>query len=245
MSVLQSISTPKASMFAEPNEKSEMLNELMFGENFQILEPYGQWYKAKALHDGYEGFIHQSAAKSLGHTSTHRVITPMTHIYEKPDFKSAIIEPAYFLAVMNIRKVETNGFLQIDDGRWIFAKHVTPIDQKLREHTEIALGFLGSPYVWGGRSYVGLDCSALVQLSLMACGINCPRDTKDQFKTLGKEVMRETLRRGDFVFFERHVGIMLDQDTALNATARHMKVVFEPLSTLESSYNGLQKIRRL
>jgi hypothetical protein len=245
MAELQTITAAKSGMHADPDARSEMLNELLFGENFQIIEPHGQWYKARALHDGYEGYVRAEDAQSLAKTSTHRVRAPLAHIYAKPDFKTPPVRTLYFLSALNIKRTEENGFLQIETDQWISREHVMPIDHRLRDYTETALNFLGSPYVWGGRSYAGLDCSALVQLSLMAAGISAPRDTKDQVKSVGKPLGAQGLRRGDFVFFERHVGIMIDADYVLNATARTMRVVAESLDDLSRAYGGLLQARRI
>jgi hypothetical protein len=247
MAELQTITAPRAGMHAAPDAGSEMLNELLFGENVQILEEHGPWFKARALHDGYEGYVPRAAAEALVRTSTHRVCVPVTHVYPRPDFKAPPLGPLYFLSALNIRgHVQSAGFTEIDKDRWVFGDHLMPIDHKLNDPLGVALGFGGAPYLWGGRSHDGLDCSGLVQLAVMAAGHPCPRDTKDQVKTLGREISGERPQRGDFVFFERHVGIMIDSEHVLNATARHMRVVTETLKDMEAIYpGGLLAVRRL
>ncbi|HRQ61788.1 MAG TPA: C40 family peptidase, partial [Alphaproteobacteria bacterium] len=103
---------------------------------------------------------------------------------------------------------------------------------------ETALKFAGTPYLWGGRTGYGIDCSGLVQAALLAAGIACPRDTKDQIH-IGKDVASTTPpKRGELVFFERHVGIMVDNTRIFNATARTMDARIEKLDDMAAQYQG-------
>ena len=112
------------------------------------------------------------------------------------------------------------------------------------DFVETAMKFLDTPYLWGGRSCAGIDCSGLVQISLMAAGLECLRDTKDQIGTIGTKAS-PPLKRGDLVFFEGHVGIMVDEENLLNATSRHMKTIIEPVDHVKDAYNGILNIKRL
>ena len=126
----------------------------------------------------------------------------------------------------------------------MFESHLVPLDQKREDFVETALMFLGAPYLWGGRSIGGIDCSGLVQLSLMAAGICCPRDSHEQIE-VGKKASPDDLQRGDLVFFKGHVGIMLDDQHILNATSRSMDTRIEIVDHLAEIYDGILDIRRI
>ncbi len=226
----------------KPDEYAECSNELLYGEHVQILNDNGHWGLAKSKHDGYEGYIQLSALK-LYQDKTHKVFVPSTHIYDVPNFKFSPRAPLHFLSHVCATVEKQNGFIKLINGGWVFETHLAPIDYFHQDPLEVAVMFLSAPYIWGGRSMAGIDCSGLVQVSLMAAGVSCPRDTGPQSEAIGEIV--DTPQRGDFVFFDGHVGIMVDEGRLLNATARHMRVAIEPLSEVAAAYNGITAIRRI
>ena len=135
------------------------------------------------------------------------------------------------------------------DGEWIFTDHLALV-KGFQLHggdlTQIAEIYLGTAYLYGGRSGFGIDCTGLVQQCLRAAGHPCPpRDSGDQEGSFGKEVKIEDIQRNDVVYFKGHVGIMIDSENILNATARHMTTLIEPLKTLEKDYGGITHIARV
>ena len=134
-----------------------------------------------------------------------------------------------------------NGFTQLSDKSWIFTNHIAPMKdfKKLGDLAQTAEIYLGTPYLFGGRSAFGIDCAGLVQVVVYACGHPCPlRDSCDQEGSFGTPVKRDDVQRNDIVYFKGHVGIMMDDKNILNATARHMTTLIEPLSDLEAAYDG-------
>ena len=123
---------------------------------------------------------------------------------------------------------EAGKFVELADGGFIYGAHITPLAQTQKDWIGVARRFIGAPYFWGGRESGGLDCSALVQLALNACGLACPRDTYMQEAVLGTEVTNA--ETGDIVFWKGHVGFISGPDTLLHANAHHMAVVEEPLA---------------
>lgn len=237
------IHVPSVMMRQGPSETAEASNELLYGEIVEVLKQEGEWVRIRTDHDGYEDFIPMSV---LGkpHETTTKISVPSTHIYQDPDFKSPVLSPLYMGSKITLSGKEQNGFCELAHSGWVFADCLS--NDTAPDFVETALMYEHAPYIWGGRSAAGIDCSGLVQISLMSAGIDCPRDTKDQIETLGQGAESENLQRGDLVYFERHVGIMLDSENILNATSRHMKVVIEKLEDMVAAYDsGILGVRRL
>lgn len=229
------------------DDHAEATNQLLYGETVMVVDDSNpSWLQIESSHDSYPGFI-PTTAIGKAYQPSHKVCVGLTHVYEQPDFKSPILSPLFFQSYVQSNGQTENGFYLLDQGGWIFKDHLSKAETVKPDFVETALMFEGAPYVWGGRSVSGIDCSGLVQISLMAAGIDTPRDTKQQDQSVGAPVLDQPpgLERGDLVFFDRHVGIMLDGETMINATSRHMQVVREKLSDVEKAYKGVRAIRRV
>ena len=112
---------------------------------------------------------------------------------------------------------------------FVSARALAPADSAAPDFVAVAERFIGVPYVWGGKTFRGLDCSGLIQTALQAASIACPRDTDMMEERLGHAVARDQIKRGDLVFWKGHVGVMRDAQTLLHANAFHMQVTSEPL----------------
>lgn len=244
------IHAPTVFQFASPDEQSEPVNQLLYGETVERLETQNEWVKAKATHDGYPGYIKASLLKDH-FEKTHKVSVPQTLLFEEPNFKTPARHPLYLGCPLSGTQNTQNGFRQLHNKGWVFEEHTIGIKDTLKDWVNTAEQFLHTPYQWGGRSAAGIDCSGLVQISLMMSGIPCPRDTGQQIQSLGQNlefgdtIQFASLMRGDLIFFERHVGIMLDQENILNASSRHMSTKIEKLDDLITAYNGILSVRRL
>lgn len=218
-------------------------SQLLFGEKFRIEKIEGAWVYGESLNDGYKGYVTYDHLAPANQKSTHIVFHILTHIYEVPDFKTRPLIAIGFKSEIFCSGKRENGFAEIPGFGWVPESHIILIGSA-KSPIDLAVRFIGHPYLYGGRSALGLDCSGLVQLVLQACGKHCPRDSDQQVK-FGESVEHGDIRRGDLVFFAGHVGIMVDQNKILNANARTMDTRVEILDDLEKIYKGITDIRRL
>ncbi len=203
-------------------------NQLLFGERFLALETRDGIAFGMAERDGYCGYI-LAGALTEPEEPTHWVAAPATHLYPKAAVKAPPEVSIFFGSPVRVT-AERPDFLRIHTGHFVPRTHLQPLKARYSDPVGVADLFLGTPYLWGGNSRWGVDCSGLVQMALLACGVDCPRDSDQQAEALGHDISPgEPLRRGDLVFWRGHVGFMADDRTLLHANAHHMAVAYEPL----------------
>jgi cell wall-associated NlpC family hydrolase len=213
-----------------PSRDSQQGSELLFGESVTVFETADGcvWLQNDA--DDYVGYA-DALGLAPGRTDpTHRVGALRTCLYPEPDLKAPVRELLSMNAPVTV--VAGDGpFLALSDGGWIWAGHLVPDGEFEADHGAVAMRYIGTPYLWGGRSSIGLDCSALVQMALARCGTSAPRDSDMQAESLGIRVPFEgdeaALERGDLVYWPGHVGIWLAPDQFVHASATHMTTVVE------------------
>jgi cell wall-associated NlpC family hydrolase len=212
-----------------PRHDAPLDTEALYGERVTVFDIDGEgWAWGQLESDGYVGYLPANALVAPDDAPTHRVIAPRTFLYAQPDIKTPPLAPLSFGSLVAVKR-EADGFALTGRGA-IFAKHLAPLAHREPDIAATAQKFLGTPYLWGGKTSLGLDCSALVQLSLAAAGISCPRDSDMQERALGAPVPLGQARRGDLVFWKGHVGIVLDAGTLIHANGFHMAVAAEPLA---------------
>lgn len=179
---------------------------------------------------GYCGWLAEDAL-GADHPVTHRVTSRATHLYSAPDLKSPELALLSLNAQLQITAQE-GGFLRTHDGAWLPAQHLAPLGAPATDPVEVALRLLGTPYLWGGNSASGLDCSALVQLAHHACNLPCPGDSDLQLRAFAEASIDPATppQRGDLLFWRGHVAFVHDAQTMLHATAHSMAVTLEPLA---------------
>ncbi|MGO4683137.1 C40 family peptidase [Hyphomicrobium sp. 2TAF46] len=216
----------------QPDPARGFETEALFGENLTVFEENNGWAWVQLARDGYVGYLRSDTIARGATNPTHRVQTLGTFLYGAPDIKSAPIMHLPMNAPIAARSGDER-FLELEGGGFIYARHAAPRDRFVRDYAEIAERFVGTPYLWGGRTRVGIDCSGLVQTALHAAGIPAPRDSDMQQAELGGNVLvsedLEGVTRGDLIFWKGHVGIMLDGVMVIHANAYHMLVAVEPL----------------
>jgi cell wall-associated NlpC family hydrolase len=207
---------------------AERLDELIHGELFEALDAQGGYLWGQARRDGYVGYVHADALAAIGPSPTHRVAALSTYALAAPSIKSRASGPFSLNALVAI-EAEEGQYARAIDGRYFWAADLAPIGSGFEtDLAGVAERFLCAPYLWSGRTSLGIDCSGLIQQALYACGRACPRDA-DQQAGLGRPIGHE-LTRGDLACWNGHIGVMVDQSRLLHATSHHMATVIEPLA---------------
>ncbi len=231
--------TPTAPLRAVPRSDAPIDTELLLGETVRVFAVDGDgWAWAQGEGDGYVGYMPSTALGALAPAPTDRVTALRTFVYPAPDLKlppQAVLSIASRLALAGEAVTRGTRYRLLAGGAGaVVAVHVAPVEAPPEpDFVAVAERFVGTPYLWGGRSGLGVDCSGLIQLSLLLAGRAAPRDTDMQRDAVGDLVeggISAPLGRGDLVYWQGHAGILLDGARLLHASGHHMAVVIEPFA---------------
>ena len=212
-----------------PDAGAPLESEALHGESVTVFDEHDGWAWVQLDRDSYVGYM-PAAALGAPAESTHRVAALRTHAYPGPSIK---LTPRMALSLgARLTIVAHEGDFAISaDGLHVWLRHLAESGSREPDYVAVAERFLETPYLWGGRTSEGIDCSGLVQTALAAAGVAAPRDSDMQEAGLGEPIAIDDPRtRGDLVFWKGHVGVMRDSVTLLHANGWHMKVVSEPLA---------------
>ncbi|QBF29905.1 C40 family peptidase [Thalassococcus sp. S3] len=220
------VSAPLVDLLRGPAGRRD--RQLLLGDSVTVYEDHEGWSFVQAAKDGYCGYL-PSAALAPRRSATHWIAAPSSHVYEQADIKSPERMTLSFGCAVFVQN-RTEHFAETPFG-FVPSVHLRDLKETLEDPIAVATLFLGTPYLWGGNSRWGIDCSGLVQAALLACGQACPGDSDLQMDSLGEALPKGTrAQRGDLIFWKGHVAWVVAPDRILHANAHDMAVAYEPLS---------------
>jgi cell wall-associated NlpC family hydrolase len=222
-----SVAMGRASLRAAPSRDAAQDSELLHGERVTVYERKDGWAWVQAESDAYVGYLREECLAPSFPVEL-QISALMTPVFSRPDLKSPVRDMLPMTAGVNLLAREGD-YLQIASGAWVHRFHVAMPEEVQPDFVAVAESFFGVPYVWGGKTFAGTDCSGLIQTALAACGIHAPRDT-DMMERHFADTKNDALERGDIIFWKGHMGVMLDEERLLHANAFHMMTVIEPLA---------------
>jgi cell wall-associated NlpC family hydrolase len=244
------VAAPAAPLRRAPTPEAGLDTEALLGDAVALYDEADGFAFVQLVRDGYVGYLPAACLGPAEPEPTHRVTALRTFLYPEPDLKRPV-RAHLSLGAHLVVTGESGSYLETPGG-YVFAAHCAPVAERAPDYPATALRLVGTPYLWGGRTSLGLDCSGLVQLCLDAAGLPCPRDADMQERALGDALPLDLsgLRRGDLVFWRGHVGLMLDRDTLIHANGHHMAVAVEPLAGAvariqATSFGAVTGLRRL
>ena len=233
----------------DPSHEATLVTEALYGERMTVYETDEEgWAWGQLKSDGYVGWLPAAMLLAPGPAPTHRVTALRTLVFPGPSIKLPPTDALPLGAQLAVAR-EHESFAVTAAGGFVPNRHLAPLATVEPEFVAVAERFLGVPYLWGGKSSLGLDCSGLVQVALTACGIKCPRDSDMQESALGKSTSLAGLQSGDLIFWKGHVAIARGRNSMIHANAFHMAVAVEPvaegLARIGAAGSQVTSVRRL
>jgi hypothetical protein len=241
-----------APLRSAPSSDSMLATQALKGERITIYDRDSEgWAWGQLNSDGYVGWVPDRALAKPGAALTHKVTALRTFVFPGPSIKLPPADTLTLGAKIAIARLH-DSFAVTGDGGFLPARHLGELDRFEPDFVAVAEQFCGTPYLWGGKSSLGVDCSGLVQIALNTCGTGCPRDSDMQEAGLGRALSgpeSQVLQRGDLIFWKGHVAIARDADTILHANAHHMATVVEntraAVTRIAAAGNDITSIKRL
>ena len=233
----------------DPQHDATLVTEALCGERMTIYETDEEgWAWGQLKSDGYVGWLPAAMLLAPGIAPTHKVTAVRTLVFPGPSIKLPPVDALPLGAELAVAR-EQESFAVTASGGFVPKSHLAPVANPEPDFVAVAERFLGVPYLWGGKSSLGLDCSGLVQVALTACGIKCPRDSDMQESALGKSASLAGLQSGDLIFWKGHVAIARGRNSMIHANAFHMAVAVEPvaegLARIGATGSQVTSVRRL
>lgn len=240
------VQSPRAGLHGRADETSMMIAEALLGDLVSVFESANGWSWAQLQKDNYVGYIKSDNLRPCWQQATHKLSVVASFIYPEPDLKSVPATRIFLNSQLCVKQV-SQGWAELEQGGFVYEPHVCQIDEFATDPVAIAEKFINVPYLWGGATQDGLDCSALVQQAYHACGLVCPRDS-DMIEAEIGDPNPNSLQRGDLVFWDGHIGMMQDETSMIHANGYHMAVESEEFAKAQArinrQYGSTARVRR-
>lgn len=230
------VSAPVVDLRGEPRMDSGPQTQMIFGDSVRVFEEMDGWSWVQAERDGYTGYVSSAALERPAGEATHMVVVPRTFVYPGSDLRfphTKALSLGSRLRIVGVAETRGTKYALLESGEALIASHLAPVSEHAADYVTVAETLLHTPYLWGGTSGFGIDCSGLVQLSMWVAGRKVLRDSDMQQDALGEIVEPDAtysnLQRGDLVFWKGHVAICASPDMLIHASGHTMTVTLEPL----------------
>tara|TARA_B100000029_G_scaffold5452_1_gene6046 strand:- start:2887 stop:3633 length:747 start_codon:yes stop_codon:yes gene_type:complete len=227
-----------SNIYKKPSKFSEVTSQILYGEKFKILSKKKNWIKIKTLFDNYVGYIKNEKYIKKFHPN-YKISNLKAKIFKKPKFSTKSWLP--FGSKLSVKN-ENKNYVKIEKNKWIQKKDIKKIYYKEKDFVKTFKKFLNTKYIWGGKTYKGIDCSALLQIFFYYNSLFYPRDTKDQIKYSKGNLNKKKFKKGDIIFWKGHVAICLNSKKLIHAYGPKKKVLIMPII---KTINIIQKTAKL
>ena len=229
---------PLSNIYKKPNVISEVTSQILYGEKFKIISKNKSWIKIKVLFDNYTGYI-ENKDYTKDHKPTHKIFILKANIYNKQKNKTKYFLPfASRISMIH----ENKKFIEFEKNKWIKKSDIKKINHIEKDYLKVLKIFLGIKYLWGGKTYRGIDCSAILQLFFYYNNKFYPRDTKDQIKYSAKKNRSKVFKKGDIIFWKGHVAVCINAQKLIHAYGPEKKVL---IMNIKETINRIERTAKL
>ena len=229
---------PLSNIYKKPNAFSEVTSQILYGEKFKIISKNKNWIKIKVSFDNYTGYI-KNKYYTKDHQPTHKIFTLKANIYNKQKNKTKNFLPfASRISMIN----ENKKFIEFEKNKWIKKSDIKKINHIEKDYLKVLKMFLKIKYLWGGKTYRGIDCSAILQLFFYYNNKFYPRDTKDQIKYSAKKNKSKVFKKGDIIFWKGHVAVCINAQKLIHAYGPEKKVL---IMNIKETINRIERTAKL
>ena len=229
---------PLSNIYKKPNVISEVTSQILYGEKFKIIAKNKRWIKIKVLFDNYTGYI-KNKDYTKDHKPTHKIFVLKANIYNKQKNKTKYFLP-FASRILMIR--ENKKFIEFEKNKWIKKNDIKKINHIEKNYLKVLKMFLKIKYLWGGKTYKGIDCSAILQLFFYYNNRFYPRDTKDQIKYSAKKNESRVFKKGDIIFWKGHVAVCINTQKLIHAYGPEKKVL---IMNIIETINRIERTAKL
>jgi len=229
---------PLSNIYKKPNAFSEVTSQILYGEKFKIISKNKNWIKIKVSFDNYTGYI-KNKYYTKDHQPTHKIFTLKANIYNKQKNKTKNFLPfASRISMIH----ENKKFIEFEKNKWIKKVNIKKINHIEKDYLKVLKMFLKIKYLWGGKTYRGIDCSAILQLFFYYNNKFYPRDTKDQIKYSAKKNRSKVFKKGDIIFWKGHVAVCINAQKLIHAYGPEKKVL---IMNIKETINRIERTAKL